>query len=94
MDITFEKCVVNGDEVSAVIKLTSTLSELEVNLKHTGDHRINAVRHRCVELISQRLADEYLAEHRMDLAESLSKRTIVDAIQLKIVEGFSLQGRQ
>lgn len=95
MRVKFGDCSFEAGELSITGTFMGTFAEIESSFKseHSYNNRSKLV-DVVVQLVAAEVAKEYLASHKMDLVDSLSKQSIIDAIQLKVVEGFSLQGRQ
>ncbi len=89
MEIVFEKCTVTGECIEAIAKVTVQLSDVE-KLAKGGRYDNDSLCRQVVDAIAQRVSCEYLASHKMDLIKSVNLKEITDAIQLKVVEGFSL----
>ena len=87
MKITFEQCTVSADEVHMVIKCVATFKDLA---KESDAYTYKSLKTKVADVIAQTIAAEVMAEHKMDIVNRLSHDDIVTAIQLKIIEGFSL----
>ncbi len=90
MKIRITDCKINGDEVEAMAKFTGTLKEIE---KAGGRYDRDSLQNIIIDSIASIVAKEYLKEKRMELVNGIDINQLINAIQLKVVEGFSLQQR-
>lgn len=93
MKIEFRDTVVEGDVVKATATLVLAVSELEEitykNRFSSGQSLADTI---CNQIASE-VAAAYLKENKVALVDAVDLKKITDAIQLKIVEGFSLNSR-
>ncbi len=89
MKIKFEECEVDQEVISVVAKFTAKLSEIESRFSK-GGYDTDGIMVLVRDAIVLKIAGEYLKEHKMKLVEAVDIKKITDAVQLKIVEGFSL----
>lgn len=93
MKVEFRDTVVEGDTVKATATLVMAMSELEeVDYKNrysSGQSLADAI---CNEVASK-VAAAYLEKNKVALIDAVDLQKITNAIQLKIVEGFSLNPR-
>ena len=92
MEIEFGNCRVAQDKVEVVGKFTARLSDLERMASESG-YRNGSIAKDIIDAIASKVASEYLEKNRMEIAKAINLQEIVSAVQLKVVEGFSLQGR-
>ena len=90
MKIEFSDCRVDGDVITAVGKFVARLSELESLVTSKYDDK--SLAQRFLSAIAHKVADEYLKTNKMELVNAVDLKQITNAIQLKIVEGFSMRG--
>jgi hypothetical protein len=90
MNIEFDSCVVSTGKMYALLRVAATFEELEKDQKAASSYRSDVIRKACIDKIASTLCEEYLKEHKMDIVNKLSKDDIVNAIQLKMIEGFSI----
>ena len=94
MKIDFEKCTVTESEIRLTAMFTTTFNELrQEDVREKSGYRFDEIKLAARTQIAAKIAEEFLSKHKMDLVNGLSKEDIVSAIQLKIVEGFSLNPR-
>jgi hypothetical protein len=91
MKIEFEDCCVEGDVIRVVAKFTAQLSEIEKVPENSYEKA--SIRAMIMDAIISKISDEYLKMHKLELINSVDLKQLVDGIQLKIVEGFSLHSR-
>lgn len=89
MKVEFGDCKVEADVVSVVGKFTVKLEEIE-NLAMIGNYDTQSLISKAINAAADEIARSYLAQYKMQIANAISLKEITDAIQLKIVEGFSL----
>lgn len=89
MDVYFDKCEVKGETVEVVGKFVMSLADIEQRLKQ-GNYRTGSVADCIVGEVLQKIANEYLAEHKTEIMEGVDLDKIIKGVQLKVVEGFSL----
>jgi hypothetical protein len=90
MKIEFSECKVDSETVQLVAKFSTRLEELP-NLIKGPSYDSNSLPRVLLAHIAQKVADEWLKENKAALIKSVDLKMITDAVQLKIVEGFSLQ---
>ncbi len=92
MEVEFSGCTVSGDTAIVVGRFVVQLSEIEERGKiHHFEH--GSLAQEIKSLVAKEIADEYLEVNRMGLVNAIQLKEIVDGIQLKVVEGFSLNPR-
>ncbi|HDZ37353.1 MAG TPA: hypothetical protein ENH62_03535 [Marinobacter sp.] len=89
MEIVFEKCTVTGESVEGIARFTVQMSDA-AKIAQGGRYDTGSLSNRIIAAIASEVANAYLDVHKMDLIKSLNLKEITDAIQLKVVEGFSL----
>lgn len=92
MDVNFEKCEVKGDIVEVVGKFVMSLADIKERLKH-GNYANGSLGTGIMAEIVGRIAQEYLAEHKTEIMEGVDLDKIIKGVQLKVVEGFSLNAQ-
>ena len=93
MVIEFESCKVEDKVVTAVAKFTVALSDIDrVTNKATYEHE--SMPRRIAAIVAEKLAAEYLQHHKMEIINAVDIKQLKDALQLKVIEGFSLQRNQ
>lgn len=90
MNIEFSQCTINDKEVSLGLQFTSAFEEIQREVNKDSDYRHDRIPNAIVAVIAKQIAAEYMETHKMEIVAAISKEAIVNAIQLKIVEGFSL----
>ncbi len=92
MKVTFEDCVVEGQTVAMTGKFVMSLKEIEEGAKKErfGPESVNA---QVMAAIAKEVAEQYLKEHKMELVNRIDLDAITNAVQLKVVEQFSLNQR-
>jgi len=86
MDVIFSDCVVNDKTVEIIGKFTCSLLEIK-----DGVGGRYGIYEQILAQIATKVANEYLKAHKMELTNEIKLKDLVDAIQLKIIEGYSLQ---
>ena len=93
MKVKFTDAVVEGDVIKATASLVLAVSELEEitykNRFSSGQSLSDAI---CNQIAAE-VATAYLKESKVALMDAVDLQKITNAIQLKIVEGFSLNNR-
>lgn len=89
MEVTFENCTVSKEVVQATCKVVMALSEID-KFVGKGHWDPDSIPGQIVRVIAEGVAREYLEIHKMNLINSVDLKQITNAIQLKVVEGFSL----
>jgi hypothetical protein len=94
MDIEFKKCAVDGDAITYMLEVKCALGNLDASFfnSNTYDKR-RAITEMVANKIASAVAEEYLKQHKADIMNAVNADDIYKGVQLKIVEGFSLQGR-
>lgn len=88
MEIELTKCTVTEDEIEIISKFTATFREFES--QGLGSYKYDGVLAQCKTSIADVVSREYLVAHKMEIVNEISQKELVDAIQLKIIEGFSI----
>ena len=92
MKIEIKNCTVDGSDISVLMKVDATFEGFKEEADHQSGYRYDKVMKRCTEILAEKLTEEYLAKHKMDIINTLSKEDIVNAIQLKMIETFHVGG--
>ncbi len=91
MEIKITEAKVEGNYVSAIATFHSTLIEIEA-LSQLDRYSAKAkMAEKVAEKIAEKIACEYLKNNKAAIMELVDVDKLVKGIQLKIVEGFSLQ---
>ncbi len=91
MEIKIREAIIDSNYVSAIAEFSSTLVEI-ASITHQNGYsgRGDIINMICKE-IAERIADEYLAENKSDIMGKIDIDKIINGVQLKVVESFSLQ---
>ena len=89
MEATFSECTVDGDVVSVVGKFVIAMADLK-DLLARDRYSHESLPQVITGIVAEKIAHEYLATHKMEITNSVNLKEITDAVQLKIIEGFSL----
>lgn len=89
MKVEVEKCTINDGELSVLLRMAGRVEDLSKQLNRAGYER-NSVENTVRDIVATKIAEHYLDEHRMELISSIKKEDILNGIQLKIIEGFSI----
>ena len=92
MEIKFESCKINSEEINLVVRFVTTFEKLQQEAH--GSYDLTGLRERATKVIANKIADEYLIKNKMSLINGLSRTELINAIQLKIAENFSMGGNQ
>jgi hypothetical protein len=90
MKMTIEKAELTGDEIRILAKFTASLDALAAEAAGARSYELDNVKHLVRSTVAEAVAKEYLREKKMEILNAVSLKEITDAIQLKVVEGFSL----
>jgi len=89
MKVTFEECTVKGETVEMMAKVSVNIREIEERSK-VAQFGPECIHVQITAAIAKEVAEQYLKEHKMELVNSVDLKQITDAVQLKVVERFSL----
>ena len=91
MEIKITEAKIEGNYVSAIATFHSTLVEIE----SLGQIDRYSAKAKLAEMVAQkiadRIADEYITANKAAIMNGIDTNNIINGIQVKIVEGFSLQ---
>lgn len=91
MEIKITEAKIEGNFVSALATFHSTLVEIEALGQVDGYSAKTEMAEKVVEKIADRIAEEYITANKSAIMENIDIDKIVKGVQLKVVEGFSLQ---
>ena len=80
---------IKDTDIEMSAKIVMTAKEIEDYKVYSG----NSLADKVVEKIAAEVAQEYLKVNKADLVKTINSKEITDGIQIKIIEGFSLQSR-
>lgn len=89
MDVHIEDCTVTEGQINVVVKFAATLRELANQSNET--YKYDGVLRQIKDTICQKVAEEFMAAHKMEIVNLISKDEVKDGIQLKLIEQFQLR---
>jgi hypothetical protein len=89
MNIKFSGSTVTDDAIKVVAEFSIALSDIEKMPK--SKYEKDSIVQQIISVIADRVASEYLATKKMEITNAINLKEITDAIQIKLVEGFTLQ---
>jgi len=93
MKLEITQAKLDGNEIEVVAKLHGSLHDIAQKAEKNEYGRYNAITRETLDKIATAVAEEYLAQNKMELINSIKKEDIVNAIQLKMIENFSIHGK-
>jgi len=90
MKMEIEKCELTGGELRVLTRFTASFDEMKRECAGAKDYDLSTVRHVIREAVAKAIAEEYLASHKMELTNAISLKEVAEAIQLRIVQEYSL----
>ena len=93
MELKVTECTIKGEDVKVVASFVGRIVELEEYTGRSYDDNQN-IGKLFLKIIAESLAEEYMAQHKMEILKAVSKDDIVNGVQLKMIEQFGVAGQR
>ena len=92
MEIEFTECIVSEQDVILTARFIMTFQELAKEVQRSSHY--DSIGDMVKRRIADKIAGEYAEKNKMSLVSAIKKEDIINGIQLKLIEGFTLQERR